>query len=43
MIACSLLERAGHHNVMNLLGGFDAWHTARLPEVSSQISVLSSQ
>jgi glyoxylase-like metal-dependent hydrolase (beta-lactamase superfamily II)/rhodanese-related sulfurtransferase len=43
MIACSLLERAGHHKVMNLLGGFDAWHTARLPEVSSQISVLSSQ
>jgi glyoxylase-like metal-dependent hydrolase (beta-lactamase superfamily II)/rhodanese-related sulfurtransferase len=43
MIACSLLERAGHRDVMNLIGGFDAWHTARLPEASSQISVLGSQ
>lgn len=43
MIACSLLERAGHRNVMNVSGGFDAWHTAGLPEASSQLSVLSSQ
>ena len=43
MIACSLLERAGHRNVINVSGGFDAWHSARLPEASSQISVLSSQ
>jgi hydroxyacylglutathione hydrolase len=32
MIACSLLERAGHRNVINVAGGFDAWHAAELPE-----------
>ena len=30
MIACSLLERAGHGNVVNVAGGFDAWHNAGL-------------
>ena len=30
MIACSLLERAGH-NVINVIGGFDAWEKAQLP------------
>ena len=34
MIACSLLERAGHKNILNLVGGFDAWHSTRLPEVA---------
>ena len=34
MIACSLLERAGHGNILNLEGGFDAWHSAGLPEVA---------
>lgn len=34
MLACSLLERAGHQNVMNVFGGFDAWHAAELPEVA---------
>lgn len=34
MIACSLLERAGHRNILNLVGGFDAWHSAGLPEVA---------
>ena len=43
MIACSLLERAGHRNVVNVMGGFDAWHAAGLPESSSQLSVVSSQ
>jgi hydroxyacylglutathione hydrolase len=43
MIACSLLERAGHRNVMNVSGGFDGWHTAGLPEASSQFLILSSQ
>jgi glyoxylase-like metal-dependent hydrolase (beta-lactamase superfamily II)/rhodanese-related sulfurtransferase len=43
MIACSLLERAGHRNVMNVTGGFDAWHAAGLPEISSQSSVVTSQ
>jgi glyoxylase-like metal-dependent hydrolase (beta-lactamase superfamily II)/rhodanese-related sulfurtransferase len=35
MIACSLLERAGHRNVINVEGGFDAWHAAGLPEAAS--------
>ena len=30
MIACSLLERAGY-NVINVIGGFDAWQQAQLP------------
>ncbi|MFZ0477662.1 MAG: MBL fold metallo-hydrolase [Terriglobales bacterium] len=38
MIACSLLERAGHRNVINVAGGFDAWHDAGLPEVSSKFA-----
>jgi hydroxyacylglutathione hydrolase len=37
MIACSLLERAGHRNVVNVEGGFDAWHAAELPEVAEQL------
>lgn len=31
MIACSLLKRAGHHAVTNLIGGFDAWELAKVP------------
>jgi rhodanese-related sulfurtransferase len=31
MIACSLLQRAGFHNVTNVIGGFDAWQQAKLP------------
>jgi len=38
MIACSLLERAGHRNVINVVGGFDAWHAAKLPEVTEQLA-----
>jgi hydroxyacylglutathione hydrolase len=38
MIACSLLERAGYRNVVNLTGGFDAWHSAGLPEVAEQLA-----
>jgi hydroxyacylglutathione hydrolase len=38
MIACSLLERAGHRNVINVAGGFDAWHAAALPEVVEQLA-----
>jgi hypothetical protein len=33
MIACSLLRRAGFQNVINVIGGFDAWEKARLPFV----------
>jgi len=38
MVACSLLERAGHRNVVNVAGGFDAWHAAGLPEVAEQLA-----
>ncbi len=38
MIACSLLERAGHRNVSNVAGGFDAWQAAGLPEVTEQLA-----
>jgi hydroxyacylglutathione hydrolase len=38
MIACSLLERAGYRNVVNVGGGFDAWHAAELPEVAEQLT-----
>jgi hydroxyacylglutathione hydrolase len=30
-IACSLLKKAGYHNVTNVIGGFDAWTQAELP------------
>lgn len=30
-IACSLLLRAGHCNVINIVGGYDAWSAANLP------------
>src|SRR6266850_66248 len=38
MIACSLLQRAGHRNVINVIGGFDAWQAAGLPEVTDQLA-----
>jgi glyoxylase-like metal-dependent hydrolase (beta-lactamase superfamily II)/rhodanese-related sulfurtransferase len=31
MIACSLLLRVGFRNVVNVVGGFDAWQGAKLP------------
>ena len=31
MIACSFLRRAGHSNVINVIGGFDAWEKEGLP------------
>jgi hydroxyacylglutathione hydrolase len=36
MIACSLLERAGFENVVNVVGGFDAWQQAKLPVVTEK-------
>ncbi len=33
MIACSLLQRAGYRNVINVVGGYDAWQGAQLPVV----------
>ena len=38
IIACSLLERAGYRSVINVAGGFDAWHAAELPEVAEQLA-----
>jgi len=35
MIACSLLERAGFHHLLNVAGGFDAWQQAKLPVVTA--------
>ena len=36
MIACSLLQRAGFRNVVNLSGGFDAWQGAKLRVISGK-------
>jgi len=36
LIACSLLQRAGFTNVINVVGGFDAWQQAKLPVVSEK-------
>ena len=33
MIACSLLQRAGFQNVVNVARGFDAWQQGKLPIV----------
>ena len=34
LIACSLLQRAGYHNVVDVVGGLDAWEAASIPTVS---------
>jgi len=31
LVACSLLQKAGYHNVVDVAGGFDAWTGAGLP------------
>ncbi len=36
MIACSLLQRAGFQNIVNVVGGFDAWQQAGLPVVAEK-------
>ena len=36
MIASSLLQRAGFKQVINVVGGFDAWHQAKLPTVGAK-------
>jgi hydroxyacylglutathione hydrolase len=36
LIACSLLQRAGFQNVVNIVGGFDAWQQAKLPVVAEK-------
>jgi hydroxyacylglutathione hydrolase len=42
MIACSLLQRAGLSNVINVSGGFDAWQQAGFP-TSSDVAVDQSK
>jgi len=36
LIACSLLQRAGFQNVINIVGGFDAWQQAKFPSVTEK-------
>jgi hydroxyacylglutathione hydrolase len=38
MIACSFLQRAGFKNVVNVIGGFDAWQQENLPSVSGVVA-----
>jgi glyoxylase-like metal-dependent hydrolase (beta-lactamase superfamily II)/rhodanese-related sulfurtransferase len=38
LIAVSLLQRAGYHNVIDLAGGFGAWQGANLP-IETQVAV----
>jgi hydroxyacylglutathione hydrolase len=40
MIACSLLQRAGFQNVVNVVGGFDAWQQAKLPVVTEKPAMV---
>jgi len=37
MIACSFLQRAGHSNVINVIGGFDSWQQAGLPVAAEAV------
>jgi hydroxyacylglutathione hydrolase len=34
-IACSLIQRAGFDNVINVMGGFDAWVACKLPAINA--------
>ena len=40
MIACSLLQRAGFRDVINVVGGFDSWQQAKLPVESSKEALV---
>jgi glyoxylase-like metal-dependent hydrolase (beta-lactamase superfamily II)/rhodanese-related sulfurtransferase len=39
LIAVSVLQRAGYHNVVDLAGGFDAWAAAGLPSSTEAVEV----
>ncbi|MFB3917821.1 MAG: rhodanese-like domain-containing protein [Terriglobales bacterium] len=41
MIAVSLLQAAGFRQVYNVVGGFDAWRTCKLPEESKLRAIAS--
>ena len=44
LIACSLLQRAGYHNVVDVDGGLDAWAEAKLPSESQKsVAEVSSK
>ena len=44
LIACSLLQRAGYHNVVDVAGGLDAWVEASLPsESQNSVAEVSSK
>src|SRR5271157_3488395 len=44
LIACSLLQRAGYHNVVDVAGGFDAWQAANLPsESQTRVAEVSAK
>jgi len=36
LMACSMLRRAGFENVINVIGGFDAWQKAGLPVAAAE-------
>jgi glyoxylase-like metal-dependent hydrolase (beta-lactamase superfamily II)/rhodanese-related sulfurtransferase len=42
MIACSFLQRAGYTNVINVVGGFDAWEKAGLPVTSDMAAAAAT-
>jgi rhodanese-related sulfurtransferase len=41
LIAVSVLQRAGYHNVVDVTGGFDAWVGVGLPS-SAEVAEVSS-
>ena len=41
VIACSLLRRAGMQNVINVVGGFDAWKKAGLEVEKAEAATVS--
>jgi hydroxyacylglutathione hydrolase len=41
IIACSLLQRAGFNNVVDVVGGFDAWQNAKLPIALTAAATVS--
>src|SRR5262249_29696268 len=41
-ISSSLLQRAGYQQVMNVIGGFDAWRACNLPYVADPPAVAAS-
>jgi glyoxylase-like metal-dependent hydrolase (beta-lactamase superfamily II)/rhodanese-related sulfurtransferase len=41
LIAVSVLERAGYHNVVDLAGGIDAWTAAGMPSSTEAVEVVA--